>query len=59
TTLDDASPRLATALRKHLAEQELVELTFCVANWNMMAHLLPPLEVELEEPAQEFLPDKW
>ena len=59
TTLDDASPRIATALREHLSEQELVELTFCIANWNMMAHLLPPLEVELEEPAQEFLPDSW
>ena len=59
TTLDDGSPRLATALREHLSEQELVELTFCIANWNMMAHLLPPLEIELEEPAQEFLPDSW
>ncbi len=59
TTLDDASPRLATALREHLSEQELVELTFCIANWNLMAHLLLPLEIELEEPAQEFLPDKW
>ena len=59
TTLDDASPRLATALREHLSERELVELTFCIANWNMMAHLLPPLEIELEEPAKEFLPDGW
>ena len=59
TRLDDASPRLATALREHLSEQELVELTFCIANWNLMAHLLLPLEIELEAPAQEFLPDKW
>ena len=59
TTLDDESPALAEALRAHLSEQELVELTFCIANWNLMAHLLLPLEIQLELPAREFLPEGW
>ena len=59
TNLDDNAPALAAKLRAELSEQELVELTFCIANWNLMAHLLMPLEIELEPAAQEFLPDGW
>ena len=59
TTLDDEAAALASALRAHLSEQELVELTFCIANWNLMAHLLLPLEVELEPAAREHLPERW
>jgi alkylhydroperoxidase family enzyme len=59
TKLDDSSPAIASELRAHLSERELVELTFCIANWNLMAHLLLPLEIELEAPAREFLPERW
>ncbi len=59
TKLEDGSKALAAGLREHLSEQELVELTFVIANWNLMAHLLLPLEIELEEPAKEFLPADW
>ncbi len=59
TRLEDGSKALAAGLRAHLSEQELVELTFVIANWNLMAHLLLPLEIELEEPAKEFLPADW
>jgi AhpD family alkylhydroperoxidase len=59
TRLDDTAPALAAALRAHLSERELVELTFCIANWNLMAHLLLPLEVELEPAAREYLPADW
>ena len=59
TTLDSEAPALASALRAHLSEQELIELTFCIANWNLMAHLLLPLEIELEPAARAFLPEQW
>ncbi|MCH8850391.1 MAG: carboxymuconolactone decarboxylase family protein [Chloroflexi bacterium] len=59
TTLADDSPAIAAELRAHLSEQELVELTFCIANWNLMAHLLAPLEIELEPGVREFLPEGW
>ena len=59
TTLDDSAPALASELRAHLSEREVVELTFCIANWNLMAHLLMPLEIELEPAAQEYLPADW
>ena len=59
TNLDDSAPALASQLRSHLSEREVVELTFCIANWNLMAHLLMPLEIELEPAAREFLPNNW
>ena len=59
TNLTDGSPAIAAELRQHLSEQELVELTFCIANWNLMAHLLAPLEIELEPAAKEYLPAEW
>lgn len=36
------------ALRRHLSERELVELTFCIANWNGLARFIVPLAIELE-----------
>lgn len=59
TRLEDSSAALAQELRTHLSERELVELTFCIANWNLMAHLLLPLEIEVEEPVREFVPESW
>lgn len=59
TNLEERSKDLAATLRKQLSEQEVVELTFCIANWNLMAHLLLPLEIELEDGAKEYLPADW
>jgi AhpD family alkylhydroperoxidase len=59
TRLDKTAPAIASELRAHLSERELVELTFCIANWNLMAHLLMPLEIELEPAAREYLPAAW
>ena len=59
TKLSAEAPALASALRAHLSEREVFELTFCIANWNLMAHLLLPLEVELEPAAREYLPEGW
>jgi AhpD family alkylhydroperoxidase len=59
TRLDGHAPALAGELRTHLSERELVELTFCIANWNLMAHLLLPLEVEVEPAVRELVPAGW
>lgn len=59
TRLEDTAPSIAAELRAHLSERELVELTFCIANWNLMAHLLLPLEIELEPAARQYLPASW
>jgi alkylhydroperoxidase family enzyme len=59
TRLEDTAPAIAGELRAHLSERSLVELTFCIANWNLMAHLLMPLEIALEEPAKAYLPEGW
>ena len=59
TKLDGEATAVASSLRQHLSEQETVELTFCIANWNLMAHLLLPLEIELEPAVREYLPVDW
>ncbi len=59
TKLDDGAPSVAGELSAYLSEREVVELTFCIANWNLMAKLLMPLEIELESSATQFLPSDW
>ncbi len=54
----DASSQ-ARELLVRLTERDLVELTFCIANWNLMARLLIPLSVELEPAIAEDLPPSW
>lgn len=53
------APELARGLLEHLTERDVVELTFCIANWNLMARLLIPLEVELEPSIVSELPAWW
>ncbi len=59
TKLTDAAPALAQQLKSELSERDVFELTFCIANWNLMAHLLLPLQVELEPTAREYLSAGW
>jgi AhpD family alkylhydroperoxidase len=59
TQLRDDAPSIAAELTAHLSERELVELTFSISNWNLMAHLLLPLEVEVEEPVKALLFEGW
>src|SRR3990170_2321855 len=54
----DAS-QIAKALRANLSEQELVELTFCIAHWNMVARILQPLQVEVDPSLIAELPAGW
>ena len=46
-SVDDA---LFDELRKHFSERELVELTFCIGNWNGIARFVVPMGLELETP---------
>ena len=47
-TVDDA---VFDALRKHLSDREMVELTFCIGNWNGIARFVVPMGLELESPS--------
>ena len=46
-SVDDA---VFTALREHLSEREMVELTFCIGNWNGIARFIVPMGLELDSP---------
>ena len=59
TKLTSNAPALAEQLKAELSEREVFELTFCIANWNLMAHLLLPLQIELEPAAREYLRPGW
>jgi alkylhydroperoxidase family enzyme len=59
TRLDADASAIAELVKREFGEQQLVELTFCIANWNLMAHLLEPLEVPLEEGIKQYLPAAW
>lgn len=59
TRLDENAPKLAEQVRRSLGERQLVELTFCIANWNLMVFLLEPLQIEMEEATKPYLPTNW
>lgn len=59
TRLDADVAAIAEDVKAALGERQLVELTFCIANWNLMAHLLAPLQIDLEEPVKAYLPANW
>ena len=59
THLRDDAAHLAAELRDRLSERELVELTFCIAHWNMVARILQPLQVEVDPSLVAELPAGW
>lgn len=59
TTLDPGAPVIAEQVKRSIGERQLVELTFCIANWNLMAHVLEPLQIDMEEATKQFLPENW
>lgn len=59
TWIDAGAPAIAEEVKRALGERQLVELTFCIANWNLMADVLEPLQIEMEEATKEFLPANW
>ncbi len=57
--LDGRAQELAAQLRQHLSDRDLVELTWCIGIWSMMARLLNALGVEMDEGTESLLPDWW
>ena len=57
--LDAGAADRARDLKRWLSDRELLELTFCIAHWSMVARVLVPLEVELDEALLAELPDEW
>jgi 4-carboxymuconolactone decarboxylase len=50
---------LARELRRWLSDRELLELSFCIGHWNMVARVLVPLEVEVNDSLEATLPEGW
>jgi alkylhydroperoxidase family enzyme len=57
--LDAGAADRARDLKRWLSDRELLELTFCIGHWSMVARVLVPLEVELDEALLAELPDEW
>jgi alkylhydroperoxidase family enzyme len=49
----------ARELRRWLSDRELLELSFVIGHWTMVACVLVPLEVELDEHVEARLPEGW
>jgi len=54
----DASER-ARQLKRWLSDRELMELSFCIGHWGMLARVLVPLEVEVDVLLLTSLPAQW
>lgn len=54
----EVSDALFTALRQHLDETRLVELTTAIAAYNMVARILAALKIEPEAPSTEHAPGR-
>jgi len=53
------APDRARDLRRWLSDRELLELSFVIGHWTMVACVLVPLEVELDEQVDATLPEGW
>ena len=53
------APELARALKRWLSDRELVELSFCIGHWGMLARVLVPLQVGVDEAIIAELPTEW
>jgi 4-carboxymuconolactone decarboxylase len=53
------APELARDLKRWLSDRELLELSFCVGHWGMLARVLVPLEVPVDDALEATLPEGW
>lgn len=56
---DAGAPEHAREMKRWLSDRELVELSFVIGHWTMVACVLVPLEVELDEHVEVTLPEGW
>lgn len=57
--LSPEAPELAREMKRWLSDRELLELSFCVGHWGMLARVLVPLEVPVDEALEATLPEGW
>jgi alkylhydroperoxidase family enzyme len=57
--LTEDAPDIARELKRWLSDQELLELSFCIGHWGMVARVLVPLEVEVDPQLESELPAEW
>lgn len=53
------APDLARQMKRWLSDRELVELSFCIGHWGMVARVLVPLEVPVDDSLEATLPQEW
>lgn len=53
------APDRARDLRRWLSDRELLELSFVIGHWTLIACILVPLDVELDEHVAAALPEGW
>lgn len=53
------APDHAREMKRWLSDRELLELSFVIGHWTMVACVLVPLEVELDEHVDARLPEGW
>jgi alkylhydroperoxidase family enzyme len=53
------APDLAREMKRWLSDRELVELSFCIGHWGMVARVLVPLEIPVDETLEATLPQEW
>ena len=58
-SMDPGSPDVARELKRWLSDRELVELSFCIGHWGMVARVLVPLEIPVDESLEATLPQEW
>lgn len=52
-TRDEAvDDTLFNALREHFSDREMVEITFCIGNWNCVSKFALALQLDLEKPRE-------
>jgi alkylhydroperoxidase family enzyme len=59
TKLTDDASALARDLKRWLSDRELFELSFCIGHWSMVARVLVPLEVPVDDALEATLPEGW
>ncbi len=57
--LTPEAPDLARDLKRWLSDRELLELSFCIGHWGMLARVLVPLAVPVDESLEAQLPSGW
>jgi alkylhydroperoxidase family enzyme len=50
---------IARELKNSLSDREIMELSFCIGHWCMLARILVPLQVPVDETLEAQLPAGW